>query len=475
MADRRKIVLRVTIGFAIPLFVMLVAYLVFYAYSEKKREEALATIQKPGSIVFYERLIAKRSGIQLDGPIANEDVEGTPYAGLSDIEIEERLDMWAGLLERHDAELKADEEWQAVVEILKKPAEALTPDEWALMTHQAEVHEDLVLAIRAAAGRGGPVYPMDYAQPYEEDGPHLARMREFARLLSVHARVSAKAEEYDEAAEDIVAILNLEMAMSGEGLIIHALVRGALRVIAIDTTTDSFAPGRMSLEATSRLFQRLSLSNVPGEFREALIGETIFGIGLFEDARTTGWSMARNNEFKKGGMVTASLRSFLLLIERPAFIPVFNLDESEYVECMERLIRAATLPHYGRTEMVESLEKYIGELPRARKMTSIMLPALIRSLKAQARLEASINVTRLGIVVEDWYREYGSYPDSLQQIAYWFDGELPVDPFIGDAFRYIVDEDLFLVYSLGVDIEDDGGRHDLVDGDIVWRGVEDED
>ncbi|MCH7958868.1 MAG: hypothetical protein IID08_01980 [Candidatus Hydrogenedentes bacterium] len=464
--------IRFVFVFAMLVSISLIAYAAFSHDSEKKREEALATIQKPASIIFYERLIAKRSGIQLDGPIANEEVEGTPYAGLSDTEIEERLDMWAGLLERHDAELKADEEWQAVVEILKKPAEALTSEEWALMTRQAQVHEDLILAIRAAAGRGGPVYPMDHAQPYEADGPHLARMREFARLLSVHSSVSGKAEEYDEAAEDIVAILNLEMAMNGEGLIINALVRGALRVIAIDTIAESFAARRMSPEITNRLFQRLSTLNDRNNFREALIGETILGIAVFEYVRTTGWSMARNKEFKKGGVVAASLRSFLLLIERPAFIPMFDLDESAFVECMDRLIRAALLPYNERTEIVESLEEYIDELPEARKLTPILFPALIRALTAQARHEAQTDVTRLGIAVEDWYREHGSYPDSLQQIAYWFDGELPLDPFTGDAYRYVVSDDSFVLYSLGVDIEDDGGRHDLVDGDIVWRGVE---
>lgn len=51
-------------------------------------------------------------------------------------------------------------------------------------------------------------------------------------------------------------------------------------------------------------------------------------------------------------------------------------------------------------------------------------------------------------------------------------GEVPVDPFTGQSYVYIPKENTFLLYSLGRNQQDDDGRHDYHEGDIVWRGEE---
>jgi hypothetical protein len=51
-------------------------------------------------------------------------------------------------------------------------------------------------------------------------------------------------------------------------------------------------------------------------------------------------------------------------------------------------------------------------------------------------------------------------------------GEVPVDPFTGQPYVYIPKENTFLLYSLGRNQQDDGGCHDYLEGDIVWRGIE---
>jgi len=91
---------------------------------------------------------------------------------------------------------------------------------------------------------------------------------------------------------------------------------------------------------------------------------------------------------------------------------------------------------------------------------------------SQARHESRLDLTRIGLLIEHYRTEYGSCPASLDLIAPWLGGEVPVDVFSGEPYRYESSGDTFLLYSVGRNGRDDGGiskRHSSKD-DIVWRG-----
>jgi hypothetical protein len=50
-------------------------------------------------------------------------------------------------------------------------------------------------------------------------------------------------------------------------------------------------------------------------------------------------------------------------------------------------------------------------------------------------------------------------------------GVSTIDPFTGAPYHYSSSGNGFELYSVGRDLTDDGGRNDLRDGDIVWRGA----
>jgi len=62
------------------------------------------------------------------------------------------------------------------------------------------------------------------------------------------------------------------------------------------------------------------------------------------------------------------------------------------------------------------------------------------------------------------------YPEQLDAVAPALGREIPVDPFTGLPYRYEISGDGFQLYSAGVNLQDNGGRHDFHEGDIVWRG-----
>jgi len=75
----------------------------------------------------------------------------------------------------------------------------------------------------------------------------------------------------------------------------------------------------------------------------------------------------------------------------------------------------------------------------------------------QCRQERDATLT--AIALELYRREYGSYPGSLAQLVPDLLPELPRDNFTGHVLKYLVTDDSPVLYSVGADRKDDGGRH----------------
>jgi hypothetical protein len=65
----------------------------------------------------------------------------------------------------------------------------------------------------------------------------------------------------------------------------------------------------------------------------------------------------------------------------------------------------------------------------------------------------------------------GALPDSLESLAPYLP-ELPIDPFTGQSFIYRKTGDTFLLYSVGIDTQDDGGRFDTLKASASQAGLD---
>ena len=65
-------------------------------------------------------------------------------------------------------------------------------------------------------------------------------------------------------------------------------------------------------------------------------------------------------------------------------------------------------------------------------------------------------MTAIGI--ERYRRQFGRVPERLEQLVPDFLTQLPIDPFDGQALRYVLQRDRYLLYSIGEDRVDNGGQ-----------------
>lgn len=81
-----------------------------------------------------------------------------------------------------------------------------------------------------------------------------------------------------------------------------------------------------------------------------------------------------------------------------------------------------------------------------------------RSARELAAYSADLRVASTVLAVELYRRDNGQIPDNLDQLVPHYMGRVPVDPFSGHALVYRPAADAFVVYSIGNNEVDDGGK-----------------
>ena len=416
--------------------VLWIAGMSFAAEQEGAAEPAQA--EKPAAIEAYDRLLAAHKAAQAGQPV---DINLEPFP-------EDALDIIAGyerLLAHVDKVLNRPE-MRRIDDIVSREPYGWTPGDRSEAAKFLAANQELIEEIRQMANRGGSVHPLDFSKGLEMELPHLAQMRSCARLLRADAAVNGAKGDYAAAVDDVIAGMKIGDALVREPVLISQLVRIAIYLVANSAIQNSFSGTDLSPDLTERLMTHLAQADHRGEFSESLAGELYMGRMMFVALRS-----GDRNRIPEG-MVLG---------------PVDDADERTYIEMMTRLIAAARLPYYKALPELKRMEDQLAELG---PYSAQFVPALARSCQAQARHEAVLEVAQLGIMLEQYKGREGSYPLTLDPIAGQFGGTLPVDPFTGRAYIYRPSFDSFLLYSMGENLVDDGGRHDYRKGDIVWRG-----
>jgi len=87
-------------------------------------------------------------------------------------------------------------------------------------------------------------------------------------------------------------------------------------------------------------------------------------------------------------------------------------------------------------------------------------------LRMDAEVIAKLQVTRVALEIERWRLAHGGRaPDSLAELTPEFEPSIPLDTFDNNPLRYKKLPQGFLIYSIGADFTDDGGKAKTSDDD----------
>jgi hypothetical protein len=102
----------------------------------------------------------------------------------------------------------------------------------------------------------------------------------------------------------------------------------------------------------------------------------------------------------------------------------------------------------------EAVSERIGQV-----LVALLLPAVQAAEQAEDRINMQLTVTKLGFALAAYRVDHNSYPPALADLVPKYVKELPKDVFNNDKdLHYGHEGDGYLLYSVGVNGKDDGGR-----------------
>jgi hypothetical protein len=133
---------------------------------------------------------------------------------------------------------------------------------------------------------------------------------------------------------------------------------------------------------------------------------------------------------------------------------------AEFSADIKALKQEAAEPTLRYDELMKSgvpREKAIGQA-LGETFVPLLLPAATKVNDAVDRERQTFDVTTTAFALAWYQRVNGRYPDSLADLAPTFLKAVPADVFSGKGLVYKPRADGFLLYSVGVNGTDDGGR-----------------
>lgn len=435
---------------------------------------------------------------------------------------------------------------QAAADLMRRDAAHMKEDtkrlEKTLFVGQATlerrdpVYEDILAGTRAyyervgapaaaavhAAARSGLVesrHDVNLSAGFAVLLPHLAKMRQLARVLAVEALLAVMDNRGGDAVTAALDTLPIAHSLAEEPLLISQLVRAAILGIAVETAQTALNRADLSDADLLRLQEGLAAAVPPPDrepmFRRALLAEYIMNLPAPE-------VMARREISAKSQEHPPTILNLLRdeMAGRPGLWPSSHKPCTRYwqslaqgvgegfsgmseagalVNCWSMNRRMGLLEGRSTAAALEdhiawlkSLPKHstpLGETPlpqsdmlAARALVAyITLPALSRAFEAEWRIRTQIGLARTAIAVERFRLANGRLPERLEELVPAFLDQIPADPWNqGDPVTYKVrktgdlvptgrainnrqearqvrEDGEFAVYSYGMNRKDDGG------------------
>jgi hypothetical protein len=289
-------------------------------------------------------------------------------------------------------------------------------------------------------------YPVDLSQGFDTLMPWLSQVRQCARLLELEALMHVEQDDPNQALDSVRSGLALSQSLKSP-ILIDYLVRIAASAMQLQTLERIMCRSRLTNEQLQRMAKLIHNPQAALSIKYALIGERCTGLSTFRmPLRAMSGMTGSDNSMPR--LVLGPMRA-LGLLKREAV---------GYLDIMQDYIQATDLPMPERLATAKGIAQAVEQGKRGGFLTRMFAPALGRVMELENRAQAHRLVAYCALAVEQYRLGTGHLPESLDQLVPQYLETVPQDPFDGQPMRYRLLDQGFVVYSIGEDLSDDGGR-----------------
>lgn len=299
-------------------------------------------------------------------------------------------------------------------------------------------------------------YPVDYSYGPDTQRPELGSLKILARAAALRAALEAVEGQTEEWPADVEFAMRIAVTLESQPDIISLLVHHSIVQMAVKATERCLNRSVPADEAALGLEAILAHASETNLLPFTLAGERAIAIPVFR----LNWS-----EIQHVDSETPDNRPPLpqRYSGKPNpllwFSGFLERDLNFFLETMEKSIAAAALPQPLSLRLTNEFE--FGSEMAAKKhylFSAILLPALGRVAVRDATTRALGEDAGTALAVERFRRARGKLPDSLAELTPQFLATVPMDPFDSAPLRYRRLDSGYVIYSIGADGHDDGGR-----------------
>jgi len=340
---------------------------------------------------------------------------------------------------------------------LPLPSEPLTSEQAELLAGYVEMNRAAIAKAREGLSLPRSRYPIDLSPGFDALLPHLRKVKDLSLACLYEGMLAVDSGRQEDRKESIVTILSLSHTLADEPILISQMVRFRMEKMAKNLLERSLNVGEVDdgqLAMLERAFHNTGTSN---GLARGMIGERAVTMPAF---RVNFDQFAELGESPKQGPLKSRQTPVSMMITPLVRATGFlERDLRFYLTVMETNISLAAMEPPKSLAITNVQAKLISDVEHWRYIVSaILVPSLETAFSRYAESLADLRLARTALVVERFRHSKNRLPSSLNELLPDFMPELPADPFDGQSLRYKLLPVGYVIYSIGKDGQDDGGK-----------------
>jgi hypothetical protein len=234
----------------------------------------------------------------------------------------------------------------------------------------------------------------------------------------------------------------LAHSLAGKPHLISYLVRTSCIVISLSGLERTLSVTEFSDGQLRQMDEMLSRTRESLDMTDGLVAERAEVINVFQDPSL-------------GEEIWQGMEEVTNLMKIPVIGKTGLIDYLDYMaDCMEAL----KLSGIQQIVRLHEIEKEMENQSVLHVVGKAMAPSIARIAEIDLQRRSHIDLARTALAIERYRLAKGELPGGLEELVVEYMEAVPIDPFDGKPIKYKRAERGYLLYSVGMDGKDDGGK-----------------